>query len=382
MLTSYDEAVAGWAAHLRSGGTTTWSAWLGRDPAPDTVAPPRPLPDAVHLELVRRLNETAGGPVEGLADRVLATASPGRGLVDVPLTWPEGNRGYGSPATDPELLPEEELIRLAVGVLAHLLPGVPTPRAEEAASRWPTPWRRRFLLHGSPGTAGAVRHGLLRQGLVETDWRPTHVVLARPVEVMMAELWAARTLAGGSLKWTTMWRRRVAAGRLPPSIDIAALTRELAGLRREPVHVVVARDAQEAAEATARLLRARPFAVGGTGGLAHTDLMRRVNRLTALTTGPDRVRELTARLAVVLDQVPLADRPQPPSVPRAALGWAREQADSTARHLEGDGYAVHGNPGDLAPSDHGQPGTVDRTRTLELALAACLQTWRLQGGTP
>jgi hypothetical protein len=107
-----------------------------------------------------------------------------------------------------------------------------------------------------------------------------------------------------------------------------------------------------------------------------------VNRLTALTTGPDRVRELAARLAAALDQVPLADRPQPPSVPRAALGWAREQADSTAGHLEGDGYAVHGNPGDLAPSDHGQPGTVDRTRTLELALAACLQTWRLQGGTP
>jgi len=382
MLTSYDEAVAGWAAHLRSGGTTPWSAWLGRDPAPASVAQPQPLPDAVHLELVRRLNLAAGGAVEGLADRVLTTASPGRGLVDVPLTWPDGNRGYGSPATEPALLPEEELIRLAVGVLAHLLPGTPATRAEEAAGRWPAPWRRRFRLHGAPGTASAVRHGLLRQGLVETDWRPTHIVLARPVEVMMAELWAARTLAGGSLRWTTLWRRRVAAGHLPASIDVPAVTRHLTGRRREPVHVVVARDAQETAETTARLLGARPFAVAGTGGLAHTDLLRRVNRLTALTSGPDRVRELAARLSAALDRVPLADSPQPPSVPRAALGWAREQADRAAGDLEGDGYAVHGNPGDLAPSDHGQPGTVDRTRTLELALAACLQTWRLQGGTP
>ena len=186
MLASYDETVAGWAAHLRSGGTTTWSAWLDRDPAPESATPPRPLPDAVHLELVRRLNEAAGGPVEALADRVLATGSPGRGLVDVPLSWPEGNRDYGSPATDPALLPAEELIRLAVGVLAHLLPGVPVPREEDPSPGWPVPWRRRFLLHGSPGTAAAVRHGLLRQGLVETDWRPTHVVLARPVEVMMA----------------------------------------------------------------------------------------------------------------------------------------------------------------------------------------------------
>jgi len=198
----------------------------------------------------------------------------------------------------------------------------------------------------------------------------------------MAELWAARTLAGGSLKWTTLWRRRMAAGHLPPPIDVATVAGHLAGRRREPVHVVVARDAQEAAEVAARLLRARPFAVGGTGGLAHTDLLRRVNRLTALTTGPDRVRELAGRLSGALDQLPLVDPPQPPSVPRAASGWAREQADRTARDLERGGYAVHGNPGDLAPSDHGQPGTVDRTRTLELALAACLQTWRLQGGTP
>jgi hypothetical protein len=379
---SYDEAVAGWAEHLRSGGTTTWSAWLDQTDAIDRPSDPtRPLPDAVHLELVRRLNEAAGGRVEGLAERVLATASPGRGLVDVPLPWPAGTRDYGSPATDPDHLPREELIRLAVGVIVHLLPGLPHPPTIEESPAWPLPWRRRFLLHGSPGTVAAVRHGLLRHGLVETDWRPTHVVIARPVEVMMAEHWAASAQQGGILKWSTLWRREVAAGRLPGPIDVAAIAQSLEGRRREPVHVVVARDAQQAVETTARLLRTRPFVVSGTGDLAQTDLLRRVNRLTALTAGPDRVRDLAARLTAALDGV-APDSAQPPVAPRAALAWAREQADRTAHDLEGAGYAVHGNPDDLAPSDHAHSGTVDRDHTLDLAVEACLRTWRLQGGTP
>jgi len=36
----------------------------------------------------------------------------------------------------------------------------------------------------------------------------------------------------------------------------------------------------------------------------------------------------------------------------------------------------------VEPADHRHPGTVDRTRTLDLALAACLRTWRRQEGTP
>ena len=378
--TSYDAAVTGWADHLRSGGTTTWSAWL-EQPGRSSRPPQWPLPDAVHLELVRRLNELAGAPDAALADRVLATPSPGRGLVEVPLPWPGGERAFGSPATDPDRLPEEELIRLAVGVIAHLLPGLSSARPVERSSPWPLPWRRRFLLHGSPGTAAAVRQGLLDQGLVESDWRPVHVVLARPVEVMMAELWADSARRGGILKWSTFWRRAMATGRLPAPIDVAAIARRFEGRHREQVHVVVARDAQEAAERTARVLRARPFVVDGAGGLAETDLVRRVNRLTALTSGPGRTRDLAARLAAVL-QEPAGSEAPPPVVPRPALAWARAQATSAAHDLRVAGYAVHGKPDDLAPSDHVHAGTVDRTRTLELAIAACLRTWRLQGGTP
>ncbi len=376
---TYDEVVAGWADHLRAGGTTTWSAW--REQPQPTAPPVAPRPDAVHLELVRRLNLAADRPAPGLADRVLSTASPGRGLVDVPLEWPPAPRTYGSPAMDPEQLPEEELIRLAVGVIAHLLPGLPRPAATVATQRWPLPWRRRFQVHGSPATATAVRRGLLAQGLVESDWRPTHVVIARPVEVMMAEHWAVNCRRGGILKWSTQWRREQAAGRLPAAIDVVAIAGRLAGRPREPVHVVVAHDAQQAAETAARLLGARSFVLGGAGELAESDLHRRVNRLTALTAGPDAVRDLAARFSAVLTERDLVpDPPPPPAVPPGAEGWAREQALATATRIRTAGYAVHGDPDELLPADHGRPGTVDRTRTLELALAACLRTWQLQEG--
>lgn len=382
---SYDDVVSGWAAHLRSGGTTTWPAWLAQDHP--SVEPARPLPDAVHLELVRRLNAAADGRATGaLAERVMSVASPGRGRVDIPLPWPGRQRTYGSPAFELDRLPDEELIRLAVGVLVHLLPGLPTVEPSSESPPWPLPWRRRFRLHGSPATAAAVRAALLRQGLVETDWRPTHVVIARPVEVMMAEHWAANARAGGILKWSTLWRRAQASGSLPGQVDAAAIARRLEGRPHEPVHVVVARDAQQAGEATARLLRARLEVLAGsgwTGGLAETDLLRRVNRLTALTYGPAQVRDLAARLVAALDKVPARPDPGPaPAVPRAARAWADEQAAAAARDLRGAGYAVHGNPDDLVPANRQHSGTVDRARTLDLALVACLETWRLQGGTP
>ena len=143
---------------------------------PTVADPSRPDPTPSHLELVRRLNLAAGASgCPGWPTCVLATPSPGSRPVDVPLPWP-GRRTprFGSPAIDPAQLPEEELIRLAVGVLARLLPGVPRPAGTpELTRRWPVPWRRRFRLHGSPGTVAAVRRGLLAQGLVETDWRPT-----------------------------------------------------------------------------------------------------------------------------------------------------------------------------------------------------------------
>ncbi len=377
---SYEEAVAGWAEHLRSGGTTDWATWLagpglGNDPI-------HPRPDGVHLELVRRLNLAAEGPVPELADLVLATPSPGRGLVEVPLPFPGEIHRFGSPAVEPALLPEEELIRLATGVLLRLLPGTPPQEEPAPPGNRPVPWRRRFRLYGPPGTVAEVRHGLLEQGLVETNWWPTHVVLAGPVDAMMAEYWAANARAGGIRKWVTLWRRQQAVARLPRSIDVVTLAQGLEGRRREPVHIVVARDRQEAAEQAARILHARPFVTTGVVDPAATDLHRRVNRLTALIEGRAQYRNLATRLAALLDGLALPGPTQTLSVPREALPWARERAADLVRDLGAAGYAVHGDPAWLTPTDHEHSGTVDRTRTLELAVAACARAWRLQEGAP
>jgi hypothetical protein len=377
---SYEQAVTAWTTHLRDGGTTSWSGW--RDTAadqPEGEDRPRILPDAIHLELVRRINLAAAGTrdLRGLADLVLATAAPGRGLIDVPLPWPDAPRRFGTPAMDPSHLPEEELIRLAVGVLARLLPDVPDPTPEDLPHRWPLPWRRRIRLHGSPGTVAGVRSHLRAQGLVETDWRPTHIVIARPVPVMMAEWWTTSVRGGGILKWSTAWRRAEAAGRLPPAVDVTGI---LARLTTENVHVVVASGAQEAAALAAEVAGEPPTEMHVSGDPAIADLLRRLNRLTVLTQGPGRVRELARTLAATLGEeatpaysvTSLA--PPPPS-----MAWAREQAASTDQAIRAAGYAVHGELDALTPTDHRLPGTVDRGRTLELAVTACLRSWHLRG---
>lgn len=381
---SYAAAVTAWAAHLRAGGTTPWSAWV--PPAEDAlrdVPVIRPVPDAIHLELVRRINLAAGahGGSAGLADRVLRTAAPGRGLLDVPVPWPADPQRFGTPARDPSELPAEELVRLAVGVLAHLLPGLAPPPPEEHPTRWPRPWRRRFRLHGSPTTVGAVRRGLQAQGHVETDLRPTHLVIALPVEVMMAEYWSDSVRHGGILKWSTTWRRAQAAGRLPAPIDVARIANSLHGRRGEPVHVIVTREPDLAAALVADVLRSRPVEVRGRGSASESDLLRRLNRLTALTRGPAQVGRLSRTLVGLIEQSTAGPSDSTPMTPPASLAWAREVAATTAGELRVAGYAVHGEPDALAPTEPQRPGTVDREHTLELAVTACLRTWHL-GGAP
>lgn len=379
---SYSEAVTGWAAHLRSGGTTPWPIWLEREPR--AAEPLDPLPDGPHLELVRRLTLEAGGPVEGLPDLVLAIPSPGRGRVDVPLPWAAAPHRFGSPAVDPAALPAEDLLRLATGVLVHLLPGLPHPSSDPPDGRLPWPWRRRFRLHGPPGTTAAVRSVLRSQGLVETDWRPVHVVLALPIEVMMAEQWAAAVRHGGILRWSTFWRRAVRDDALPESLDVAALAQRLAR-GRDPVHVVVGHESQEVLEAAARVLGARPGAAGTTVDPIRTDLLRRVNRLATLAHGADRAPTLVSGLVAVLDDVPDGPgtpRSAVPAVPRTAVDWATRHTARATETLQQAGYPVHGDPADLCLARPLASAPLDPDRTLDLALAACLRSWRVQRGQP
>lgn len=391
---SYERAVSAWAAHLVAGGATPWAAWIADAGSRTGTAVLRePLPDAVHLELVRRLNlasDMDASRLSGLAERVLTMAAPGRGLVDVPLPWPHRAPRFGTPAVDPGLLPTEELVRLASGVLAHLLPDVPAAPRDELPTRLPLPWRRRFRLHGAPRTVAALRSGLLGQGLVESDHRAVQVVVGLPLDVLMAEHWAVRVRQGGVVKWRTLWRQARTADRLPAAVDIATMAERLESQSSGSVHVVVAPSAGRAATLVAELLGARPLEPPPAEDLAGSDLLRRVNRLASLTAGPDHVVGLAAALSCLLEELtsasgtagPVGQAVPPPLVPAPMLPWAHRAAASTAERLGEGGYPVHGSPDVLAPTEHRLRGTVDRERTLELAVAACLRIWDGAGPQP
>lgn len=383
---AYARAVSAWAEHLRCGGTTPWSVWRSRSHS-DDVALLDPTPDALHLELVRRLNER-GAPDGGLADVVLAASAPGRGMVDVPLPWSgDGAPRFGPPPVDPADLPADELVRMAVGVLVTLLPGVPVAEAATPPARWPLPGRRRFAVHGTPGTAEALRDAAVALGAVESGWRPVHLVVALPVEAMMAELWAARTREGDILRWETFWRKTIAAGGLPAALDAAGTATRWGAAGRD-VHVVVAEDAPEAVRLGIEVLGLRAEGVAVPAAMSpdpHAiDLLRQLNRILPLTVGADLVVPLGR---VLLERVlPGSGEGVPtPAPPDTALTWAGRQGRTAAGRLRSAGrhagYAVHGDPDALAHSAGGS-GALDDDRTLGLALTACLRAWQLQGGRP
>lgn len=381
MAQTYDEAVSAWARHLRSGGTTTWRTWTAQPPTAEARGVLAPLPDAVHLELVRRINLAAvdAGDTGRLADLVLATPAHGRGRVEVPLPWPE-RPAYGDPPIDPDDVPDQELLRVAVGALARLLPGVPPPPAPHDLARWPLPWRRRFRLHGSPGTVAAVRTTLLARGFVESDWNPVHLVVGRPLDLMMAEQRASANATGGQVAWTRLWRRAMTLDAVPGRLDVVGTAERLAAAGVGTVHLVLGREGAEVATAVATILRTAPFDLPGPPDPGMSDLLQQVNRLTALRHGRRHVR----RLATTLEHTMAGGGASatPPGAPVAARAWARRTTRAWAARTASAGYSVHGEPGVLAPTEPAQPASRDRRHTLDLAVEACLRTWNLQEGSP
>ncbi|MCW2818869.1 MAG: hypothetical protein JWR42_1656, partial [Marmoricola sp.] len=267
--TGYAAAVLSWADHVAGGGGTPWAEWaVGERPVPEHVAD-RPLPTSPQLELLRRLVARAGGPVPGLAERVLATSLPGRGLVDVPLPWPDPPR-FGSPPVDPVDVGAEELLRVVGGLLVHLLPGV---RLHDASAERSGPTTRRslrrrprFRVHGPAPTVDVLRRDLLAAGWSEGDGAGRtahHVVLGLPLDQQVALHWDAVTRRGSRLRWTSLWRRWRALDQLPEAVDVAATAARLQRARPDArVSVVLGRDPAD--------LRARAAAALGLPAPAGT----------------------------------------------------------------------------------------------------------------
>jgi hypothetical protein len=381
---SYEQVVRSWAAHLRGGGTTPWSAWVASG-AGDAVTLPDgwSVPGAAQLELVRRLalvSHLDGATFARLADVVLHRSAPGRGLAQQPLSWPareDAARRFGAPPTDPSDVPVDELVRVAVGTLTELLlvahvPAAPSELRRPRFTRMPA-----FALAGPPVTTSAVRRLLGAAGHAEGGRSPRVVLLAEPLDTALAQVWSARVQRGAPVRWSGFVERWANRPALPPSADYPALARRWAGaVGPRAVHVLVA--PRDAASETARVLG---LDLGRTPhpdlqprwqdlSPASVDVARRVNAVLNVRAGGAARALAVAGCTAVLTAV--ADRPGTLTVPEPFREWVTARARRVADDLREDGYPVIGDLVRIVPRSEGLPTGPRRDDVLRVAVDACL----------
>ena len=338
----------GWVAHLRSGGTTSWTQWY--DQAPPTA---RVLPGAQQLELLRRLN-LAGAPPAGTADRVLVAPAPGRGKPDLPLVDDGPRPSYGPHPVDPAGLPPDELVRVATSVLAEDLVDLGVPPRQAHLRR---PWRRRYRFVGDPLVAATLREHLVSRGRPPSGASGHLLVLAGPLDQLLADTWTRRCFergSGGWPEWLRFWSER---DELPPRIDLPRAVEAL-HRRRDRVRVVTEPDRLP------RLLGVRALPAVRRPGADAAELARRIATVVGLLVPPDVRADLMSR--TLWPRMP-ETATAPVAVPPGHAEWMERSAARMARELRRAGYPVVGDLAALAPT-----GAVPPSRDLDadvLALA-------------
>lgn len=377
MTADYAASVRAWAAELRGGSTRTWAEFL-EEPSVGSVRLD-PLPSAAQLEVVRRLPKDVPD-LAGLADLVLATPAAWRGRIDVPLPWHEPP-AFGSPPVAPDSLHPDELLRVVGSAITTLLLEEP-PAAEPPRQSGFAVFRKRFVLLGAPSSRRILAERLATCGLREGGPRATYVVLGGPLEMMMAQRWAARIQAGSTIRWRRLWRYVKRHDRIPSGIQVGTLAEGLAHqVGGERVHLVLARTAQEAMDTVTEIFGLPRLQVEEPAELLSTDLLRVVNAPLTLAAGG-------ARRARIVEQVwpGLARGEQPTAigVPRPQLDWAVEAAEHELEHIvrgaRTAGYAVHGDPRVLVPDrTAAMPRSIHRRDTLQLGLTVLGRAWTRRG---
>jgi hypothetical protein len=363
MSTSLDTGRArawAWVAHLRGGGTTPWAAWSSADGS-DLG---RFLPGAQQLELLRRLN-LAGRPAAALVDRVLNASAPGRGRPDLELVGVDEQRRFGPPAVDPADLSDDELLRVATGLLAEDLVGA--GRTDPAQLRRSRRLRVRYELAGDPWLAAAYTSQLLADGRPPGGGGRSVHVLGADVATMLAHTWAVAAFGEGAPSWPDFLGRVRARRRLP---------------RRVALPDVVDR------------FRARPHTgrVGVVLDVAALPRLVGVRRLDAVVDVPAHATELARQVGSALSlhvlpaqQAQLLDvglRPRLaaaagglPAVPPEHRDWVEDAGFALRQQLLHARYPVVGDPDVLLPTpadDTGRPaGSV-----LDLAIGLLLEEAR------
>ncbi len=361
---THEETARAWVAHLRSGGTTTWDAWRERGSAGPAGSVGEPLvlvgghlPGAQQLELLRRTTIAAGRRVpDELADRVLRASPFGRGLPDLPL---QGGPGapFGPVPADPTSFGPFELLRYATLLLADRLAERAASADEDPAPAPPARvrlLRRRYRLVGDPWAAPLLRDALTRRGLPPGGRTPQVLVLAGPLEAMLAATWTHRVLTGTPAPWPA-WVAEVHARRrhaLPPGADTVAAARgwaERVGTRR--VSVVTSPEALVRLLVPRRVGRRDPIDVPAPLPADAVELARQVRAALEVVCAPGaRTRLLTDQLVPLLRALPPGVG-QPLGVPGAHRQWVRRRSERLRRGLLSDGYAVAGQPDDLLVRD-------------------------------
>ncbi|MDF1604604.1 hypothetical protein [Nocardioides sp. YIM 152315] len=340
----------GWHAHLRDGGATPWRVWEGAGEPGG-----RYLPGAQQLELLRRLNAAGDVPAD-LAARVLEASAPGRGRPDLELSGAVEPRAFGPAPIDPADLPDEELLRVLAGllaedVLAAGLPESPRPRAIR-------PWRQRYRMVGDPVLADPRREDLTARGRPPGGRGSVVLVLGSDLGEMLVHEWTARSLGYGAPPFRE-WVGRAVRDTVPQRVDLArtaAVWRERVGAPR--VRIVLDLGA------VPRLVRVRRAPAAALPLTADAiELARRVGQVLGLLVAPPVRRDLLRRTLVPR----LATSPGPALVlPARHVERAHGQATRMRDALLRAGYAVHGDPDGLLPTE--RPGVPEPSDAGALAL--------------
>ena len=352
MSTSVDTGRArawAWVAHLRSGGTTPWRAWTAAD-APDRDRfgrGGRYLPGAQQLELLRRLN-AAGRPTASLVDRVLNASAPGRGRPDLELVGVDEARRFGPPAVDPAELSDDELLRVATGLLAAgLTRSAPSRRIGRVGptvsvpSRRPRRFRTRYQLAGDPWLASAHTAALVADGRPPGGGGRSVHVLGADVPTMLAHTWAAGAFGTGTPSWPDFLARVRARRRLPLRVDLPGVVERFRA-RPHTGRVGVVLDLDE----LPRLVGVRRLDAVPDVPAHATELARQVGAALSLHVLPAEQAELLTsvlrpRLAGLAGGLP--------AVPPEHRDWVEDAAFALRQRLLRARYPVVGDPDGLLP---------------------------------
>ena len=339
----------GWVDHLRAGGTTAWCESTLSSPSRGGL-----LPGAIQLEVARRVNLAAGPTTArhaGLIGRILETSAPGRGQPDLELVGLHSGTPFGPRPVDPTTLPEAELLRMAVGVLAELVvehdpgPDLSPPGGSPGRSRWP--WRRGYAFHGDPLVGAGLRSALVESGHAPGRRSSIAVIVADDVATMLADVWQWRVEHNSNPSWRRFlatWPRR---DNLPRVLDLPrTAANQSARLGADRVHIVLGDDP---APEVSRLLGVRALPEPSRPRLSAdaVEVVRQVNLvLRVMVTSEVHQRLLDTVLLPWLS----TETGRGPALGSRHREWVRRTAEQMRDELRAAGYSVHGDLDTLIPA--------------------------------